>query len=235
VLVAAHQPTFLPWLGLFDKLVRADVLVLLDDVQAPRSGAGSWINRVRVLVGGEARWVTVPILRAHGRLQLVREVRIDETQDWRERIVRTVRHAYSRAPRFGDLFPLVEELIRRDESTIAAYNELNLQRVMSALDLRAARLVRSSELETGDSRGTELLVALTRAVGGTTYLSGDGSQGYLEPEDFAGSGVELGYQEYQHPRYPQGTGDFVPGLSVVDALLHCGIEATAELIQRRGR
>ena len=40
--VAIHQPNFLPWLGWFDKLARADVMVLLDDVQFPKKGgAGS--------------------------------------------------------------------------------------------------------------------------------------------------------------------------------------------------
>ena len=49
--VAVHQPTFLPWLGWWDKLARADVLVLLDDVQFPKKG-GTWMNRVRMLVSG---------------------------------------------------------------------------------------------------------------------------------------------------------------------------------------
>jgi hypothetical protein len=61
--VAIHQPNFLPWLGFFDKLARADVFVLLNSVQFPRTSKGTWINRVKLLVGGEARWATVPIVR----------------------------------------------------------------------------------------------------------------------------------------------------------------------------
>jgi len=39
------------------------------------------------------------------------------------------------------------------------------------------------------------------------------------------------YQEFQHPRYDQvNTAEFVPGLSVIDALMNCGFERTAELI-----
>ena len=32
-ILATHQPQYLPWLGFFDKLDRADVFVLLDNVQ----------------------------------------------------------------------------------------------------------------------------------------------------------------------------------------------------------
>src|ERR1700730_2689424 len=54
--VAIHQPNFLPWLGYFDKLARCDMFVLLDSVQFPKRN-GTWMNRVKVLVGGEAAWV----------------------------------------------------------------------------------------------------------------------------------------------------------------------------------
>lgn len=227
--VAAHQPTFLPWLGFFDKLHRADLFVLLDDVQAPRTGAGSWINRVRMLVGGQPRWVTVPVHR-HGRHD-VRQVRIDDDQPWRARMLRTIEHGYRRAGHYEALSSLVQELVDTLESFVAAFNEQNLRRLANELGLDDTKLVRSSELEV-TGHGTELLIQLTKAAGGTTYLSGDGSYGYLEEERFAGSGVELAYQRFEHPVYSQRSPRFVPGLSVVDALLHCGIEATRELIVR---
>ena len=40
--LAAHQPNFLPWLGLLHKVGQADVWVLADDVQYSR---GSLTNR----------------------------------------------------------------------------------------------------------------------------------------------------------------------------------------------
>ena len=51
-LAAIHQPNFLPWLGYFDKVARADVFVLLDDAQFQKM-RGTWTNRVQLLVGGE--------------------------------------------------------------------------------------------------------------------------------------------------------------------------------------
>src|SRR5207244_8568879 len=111
--VAAHQPTFLPWLGWFDKALRADVFVVLDDVQWPREGSGNWMNRVRVLVSGKPQWITAPV--RHGGDQRVDEVVFDDAQPWRDKILRTLEVNYRRANAFEETFPLVRELVSNAE------------------------------------------------------------------------------------------------------------------------
>ena len=229
MIVAAHQPNFLPWLGFFDKLVRADVLVLLDDVQFPRTGAGVWTNRVRIVIAGEPQWITVPILRAGRGVQLVNEVRIDDSQPWRKKLLRTIELNYSKAAAFGEMFPLVRSLVETDSELLAEYNDRNLRRLAAELGLDESKLVRSSELAV-ESAGTDLLIAVTRAVGGTVYLSGDGAAGYQDDERFAQAGLELRFQEYEHPEYPQLAPAPVPGLSIVDALLNCGFDGARALV-----
>ena len=45
MIVAIHQPQYLPWIGYFDNLDRADVFVLLDNVQYKKN---EWQNRNRI-------------------------------------------------------------------------------------------------------------------------------------------------------------------------------------------
>ncbi len=78
VVVAIHQPNFLPWLGYFDKVAKSDVFVFLDSVQAPKTG-GSWLNRVRLAMNGEARWVTAPIDRTFHGVKRVHELEFGST------------------------------------------------------------------------------------------------------------------------------------------------------------
>ena len=230
--VAIHQPNFLPWLGYFDKLARADVFVLLDDVQFPRTSKGTWMNRVKLLVGGKPAWVTVPIVRADGALREVREVRIDDSQPWRKKLLRTVEHSYRRAPHFEDVFPLVEELVMRPTDNLASFNEANVHRLATELGLDPAKIVRSSTIPTR-RHGTDLMIELTKAVGGSTYLSGNYAGGaYQEEEKFPEAGVELRYQNFEHPTYPQPLDTPVHGLSIVDALMNCGRAGTRELVQQ---
>jgi hypothetical protein len=227
--VAIHQPNFLPWLGFFDKLARADVLVLLDSVQFPRTSKGTWINRVKLLVGGREQWATVPIVRSEGSALPIAEVRIDEAQPWRKKLIRTIELNYRRAPAFENVFPLVSELLSTPADRIAAFNEQNVRRVAEALDFDTGKLVRSSDIDAG-GQSTDLLIELTLAVGGTAYMPGGDAYRYQEDRKFADRGLELTPQEFAHPTYSQTVEPFVPGLSVVDALMNCGFAGTRELL-----
>ena len=229
-LVAIHQPAFLPWLGWWDKLVRADVFVLLDDVQFPKKG-GSWMNRVQMLVNGEPRWVTVPVDRAYHGVRTVRETRIDDEWPWRDKVAKTIAASYGRAEFFGDVGPLVDELLHRPEERIAELNEAAIRAIAERLSLDVSKLVRQSELEVTGT-GTDLLVDLCTSIGATAYLTGDGADGYLEPEKFAAAGLELLRQNFEPQRYPQPAPDHVPGLSIVDALMNCGWGGTSALLAR---
>lgn len=233
MLVAIHQPTFLPWLGWWDKLARADVFVLLDDVQFPKKG-GTWMNRVRILIGGEARWVTVPVDRAFSGTRSVREMRIDVGRPWRDELLRTLASSYGRTPHFADVMPAVEDALASPSDRIAELNESAIRSLAGPLGLDASRLVRQSDLGVKGT-GNELLVALCRAVGGDVYLSGDGAGDYLSEQAFADAGLDLRYQKFSPPAYPQAVADHVPGLSVVDALMSCGWKGTAALVARLSR
>ena len=38
MIIAVHQPQYLPWLGYFDKMARSDLFVFLDNVQYNKEG-----------------------------------------------------------------------------------------------------------------------------------------------------------------------------------------------------
>ena len=228
-LVAIHQPNFFPWLGYFDKLARADVFVLLDHVQFQKKG-GNWANRVQLLTGGDrAGWVTAPVNRSYHGTRPIRDVTIDDTRPWREKLLKTIVANYARAAHFDEAFPVVEELIGHPSRRLAELNENAIRRLAGEIGLPARPIVLSSSLEPAGS-GTDLLIELVRAVDGDAYLSGGGAEGYLMPGKFAAAGVELRMQDFDHPIYQQGKGEFVAGLSVIDPLLHLGPEGTRHLV-----
>ena len=209
MLVACHQPNFLPWLGFFAKLARSDRFVLLDDVQFPRTSRGTYTNRVQLMIGGTPAWLTVPVVREG--VQRIREVRIDDRQPWRRKALRTIEMNYARLPGFAATMPLVRELLELDTDRIAVLNEEAIRRLAPA---HAHKLVRQSDLPPADAAGTDLLIELVRAVGGDAYLSGDGADGYQEEPKYAAAGLGFELLGFAHP----DTGA-PPGLSIVDALM----------------
>lgn len=233
MLVAIHQPNFFPWLGYFDKIRRADMFVFLDAVDYPRSGSGgmgSWCNRVKIAIQGEAQWVTCPLQKlALG--EPITAATIDDHQPWRRKLLRTLEANYGRAGRFGEAMPLLKSLIEAEETNLAAFNIAAVRTIAARLGI-GARFLRQSEI-THAGTSTARLISLVKAVGGTAYLAGGGAGGYQEDELFAREGIELAYQNFT-PR-PYGPPDrFVPGLSVIDYLMHDG-RPLAETFPGAGR
>ncbi len=226
--VAIHQPNFLPWLGFFDKLCRSDTFVILDAVQHPQAG-GSWLNRTRLLEQGAAAWKTIPL--RHGGLQAIRETEIADDVPWRARFMKSLRMNYARASAFADVMPLVTDLMSSPSVRLCDFNLQAIQTLRERLGLTRTRVLRQSEL-VAEGHSTELLINLVRAAGGSVYLSGDGADGYQDAGAFARAGVQLEFQGFRHPEYAQrGVTGFVPGLSVVDALMHCGFDRVGEMLR----
>ena len=225
VVVAIHQPNFLPWLGFFDKLARSDVFVLLDTVPFSRRMR---INRVQLLANGKATWLTVPVRREE-REPMLAEALVDDSHPWRRKAMHTLQINYGSLPGFDETLELMEPTLRDPNERLAVFNEGAIRRIAKALALDRPKLVRASELAVSGT-ASERLAALTASVGGTTYLSGPGAGGYLEEGPFTQRGLELRIQQFSPPDYPQRAPEPVHGLSIVDALMSVGVEGVRELL-----
>lgn len=220
-LVAIHQPNFFPWLGYFDKIRRADIFILLDDVQYQKTG-GTWSNRVRLLINGEGRWLTAPLERNFHGMRAINQMVFSDKDDWRGRVLRTIHSAYRRAAYFSEVWRVVEPLIANPAQNLAEFNIHAITAMANAMRLDTSRFVRSSSLPTG-STATHRLIDLTRSVGGGQYLCGGGAGGYQDDQAFKDAGIVLAYQGFSPAPYPQqGGGAFVAGLSAIDAAMNVG-------------
>ncbi len=224
-IVAIHQPNYLPWLGYFHKIARADVFVFLDDVQFSKN---SYINRVRILAGGKQRWLTVPVsVHLGDAIKTVRPARTD----WAAAHLDTMRTFYGEAHSFRAVWPTLAEIYAAlPHGSIAASNRALVEGVAGELGLQC-RFLASSEIETGAAAGDDRLVRIVQAVAPDgTYLSGKGGANYQDPDRFTAAGLGFRYTDFAHPRYDQGGGEFVAGLSVVDAIFQLGWRGTADLL-----
>lgn len=222
-IVAIHQPNFFPWLGFFDKLRTADVFILMDNVQYPKKG-GSWTNRVRLLVSGRPSWVTMPVKRDYHGYRTIAEIEVDDSVPWRKKLIATLKANYSKASFFAQTMAFLEPLIFFPSSSVSDFNINAITAIASAAGWKDKLILGSSLNAQGSA--TELLISMTKAVEGTAYLCGGGAGGYQIDGLFDEAGLELIFQEFLHPSYSQcSAGDFVAGLSIVDALMNVGFDA----------
>ncbi|MFN2533461.1 MAG: WbqC family protein [Pyrinomonadaceae bacterium] len=228
-IVAIHQPTFFPWLGFFNKIHRANVFVILDNVQFSKKG-GTWANRVKLLVGAKPKWITMPVDRNYHGVRTYGEMMIDNGIPWRDKLLKTIHFSYGRAPHFAEVFPTIESLVSNPTPRLTDYNLSAILYLVKVFGIDVSKIVFASSLKT-EGTATDLLISIVKAANGTAYLCGGGAGGYQEDEKFAAAGLNLIYQNFQHPVYEQISGqNFVTGLSVIDALMNCGFRKTGELV-----
>jgi len=227
--VAIHQPNFFPWLGYFDKIARADEFIFMDNVQFPKTG-GVWSNRVKLMIGGEARWVTAAIDRNYSGIRQIREMYFLSSNPWRQKMLKSLESNYRKHPFYTDVMTPLESLIMNPESNIAEYNIYAVTEICKLIGLEHNKLRRSSEFET-DKVSNELLCELTSQVGGTVYMCGGGADGYQDEQVFQKLRIQLKYQHFKHPEYNQyGRKSFTSGLSLIDSAMNLGWKPLANIL-----
>lgn len=218
VTVSVLQPGYLPWLGYFDLAALSDTFVIYDDVAFDKR---SWRNRNRILGPAGPQWLTVPV-ETKGRFgQPINTVRIAD-QFWPAKHLMSLRHCYGKAPSFDWLFPQLDAYL--SARTYSWLLDLCLEGHDLLCRLLAVRSERrlSSELGIGRIGKTERLAAIATSLNARRFIATDASQAYMNEAIWRAAGVDLVYQRYPHPVYPQIGPGFVSHLSVVDALMFLG-------------
>ncbi|WP_207765418.1 WbqC family protein [Cuspidothrix issatschenkoi] len=229
-IVAIHQPNFFPWLGYFDKIARSDIFIIMDNVQFPKTGAGTWSNRAKLLIAGQSNWITMPIIRSYSGKITYQDIQINNHQTWRSKLLKTIQINYCRSSFFDIVFPQLLELINYPTDSLVDFNLNAIHELINVLELDISKFILGSNLKV-EGNATDLLISMVKAVEGTAYLCGGGASGYQENDKFSLEGIELIYQNFQHPVYQQiNTKEFVSGLSIIDVLMNCGFEKTRELL-----
>jgi hypothetical protein len=213
--IAIHQPQFLPWLGYLDKINRADLFVALDSVQFKKN---EWQNRNRIRTARGWQWVTVPVLHDFG--QLIKDVRINQTTDWRAKHLKALEMHYARAAHRVPVLAGLRAIYRQSWDRLSDLNLAVIRWLLGEFGIKTP-LRLSSEMQLPDEP-TERLIAICRAVGATSYLAGAGARDYMDFKKFEQAGLAVEVQEFHHPAYRQCYEPFEPGLSAIDLLLTCG-------------
>jgi hypothetical protein len=218
------QPGYLPWLGYFDLLQKADIFVHYDDVQFDKHG---WRNRNRVKGPNGTIWLTVPIRHSGRTGQSILEVEIDDREDWRRRHLSTIAQSYARARFTGAIVPRLRNIIENPWPRLVDLDLALIDWLAAEMGIATPRY-RASELDIGGDRN-ERLINLCRHFRATRYISGNAAQDYLDQARFAAAGIEVVWHNYAHPSYTQQHGLFVPYLSVLDLILNVGEESLSVL------
>ena len=219
MIVAVHQPQYLPWLGYFDKIDRADLFVLLDNVQFKKN---EWQNRNRIKTAGGTQWLTVPV--TYKFPQRINEVVINNRERWQHQQRQAILSNYRKAPCWDYVAASLEEIFAPAWEYLAPLNIFVVKRLAEILGI-ATPLYVASELPAFPENPDERLIAIAKHFGADTYLAGGGGRDYMDLDRYERNSIKVLFQVYHHPVYEQKFGAFEPFMSVLDLLFNHGPES----------
>jgi len=226
--VVIHQPDFFPYIGFFQRLLYADLFVILDDVQFLKRG---WQHRDKIKVSykDKSTWITLKIKKAPTDTKINKTTLAMEEKD-KHKLLNQILLNYKEAPYYCEIAPIIKKLIMYNETNLAKFNINIIKTLISIFDINID-IIKSSDIKYSGTKN-RLNASIAKEVKATNYLSGLGAKEYFEETPFKENNINVLWQKFKHPIYPQLHGDFIPNLSCIDLLFNCGIENSKNIIRK---
>ncbi len=223
--VAIMQPYFFPYIGYFQLIGAVDLFIVYDNIQYTKKG---WINRNRMLLNGKDVKFTIPVKGDSDFLDVRdREVAHDFNC---EKLLNRIRGAYSKAPYFSDVFPLVEDVVRYEDSNLFCFVHHSIVKTCEHLGITTGILVSSDVPIDHNLKNQDKVIALCREVGASTYVNAFGGQELYSREAFQEIGIELRFIKSKPFEYSQFGETFVPWLSIIDVMMFNSLDVIRDYI-----
>ena len=222
--VAIHQPNFMPWLGYFSKIKNADIFVFLDDIQFTKN---SFTNRVKIASQGKEQWITIPVINS-GLEKTIMKTEIFNPDFNFQKILKTIHLNYKRTPFFDQTYSLIEPVLKKRQTQISELNKELIVIISSELKIKTKFLSSSQlKLTSNNFNASERLVNICKILDCSIYMSGKGGFNYQDINLFEQNNLKIQPNDFKPLVYKQAhNGEFISGLSILDALFNIGFEKT---------
>ncbi len=226
MVVAIMQPYFFPYIGYFQLMAAADAFVFYDDAQYMKGG---WINRNRILRDNAAAWWTFPIVHDDYRLP-IRQRSYVRGPDPLRSLLGKIEGAYSHAPYYRSIFPLITELLYSKNDNVADYNVGILKALSRQLGIKCSFLSSSDIGNNSGLQGQARVVDICRQLGAGKFINPIGGLELYEKAAFADAKTSLGFLQARTTDYPQFVTPHLPFLSIIDVMMFNSENRIADML-----
>lgn len=217
--IAIMQPYFFPYLGYWQLINAVDKFVIYDDVNYITRG---WVNRNKILVNGQAHYITVPVKNA-SQNRLITEIELHPESAWRLKLNKTISLNYKKSPFFSSVYPVLEKIIAFPSENLTGYLSHQLQTLATQMAIDT-EFVHSDAYANNVLSGSARILDICKRENASTYINAPGGKSLYDPTIFASQGIELRFLKMRAIAYPQRGAIFLPNLSIVDVLMENGFE-----------
>ena len=229
--IGIMQPYFFPYIGYFQLIKSVDRFILFDDVQYIRHG---WINRNRILKPGEGWQFIITPLQKHKQVELIRDVKLAENDDWKKKIIRQIEHYNVKAKYYNELIQLLNNCFDIKDTSVVKFNARCIEMVCEYLSI-PFKVEISSEMNFDYSNvksPDEWALRMCEQLKGEEYINPSGGMEFFDKTKFENSNIKLTFFSPSLTPYNQKRQGFEHGLSIIDVLMFNGPEITRQMIDK---
>ena len=223
--LAIMQPYFFPYIGYFQLIAAVDMFIVYDNIKYTKKG---WISRNRMLQNGKDAMFSLSLKSDSDSLDVCdRELAADFNRD---KLLNQFNGAYRRAPYFAQTFPLVEQIVRHEDTNLFRFLHHSIVRTCEHLGIATEIRISSGIAIDHDLKNQDKVLALCEAVGATTYVNAIGGMELYSKETFLEKGIELKFIKSKLFEYAQFGDAFVPWLSIIDVMMFSPLDTIRAVI-----
>ncbi|MCX7735855.1 MAG: WbqC family protein [Candidatus Kapabacteria bacterium] len=224
MIVTGHQPQYLPYIGLFNKIAKSDIFLFTDNVQFLKE---SWQSRTIIKSPkDEILYLSINVKTKNRSTQLIKDVEVADLK-WQKKHIQTIKQNYSKTQYFDEIFPILEKYYINEikfliDITIPLLIEMiNLLKINVNIDY-------CSNLQIDGSKTTALIQKCIK-TNSDTYLAGQGGKNYIDIQEFKKNNLNILFNNFVHPVYKQTGQKFLEGMAIIDLFFNEGIENSRKI------
>lgn len=217
--LAIMQPYFFPYVGYYQLMNAVDEFVVYDNIEFTKKG---WINRNRILVNGAPDYISLPLKKDSDYLNINERYLSEMWIVNRKKILNRIAECYRKAPFYEEAFPLVEECLWYDDTSLFNFIFNSLSKTKAFLGIKTKLILSSTVVGVDNNlKAQEKILSICAAQGAKTYINSIGGMQLYDTDVFKERGVVLKFLQANPIVYNQYNNDFVPWLSIIDIIMFC--------------
>jgi hypothetical protein len=213
--LAIMQPYLFPYVGYFQLAAAVDKFVFYDDVNFIKNG---WINRNRMLLGDQVRYLTVPLSGASPSLK-INEVMVEPRERWLRKLLESIRHAYAKAPHYPQVSALIGRILAEPLAPVSLLASHTVMEICRYLEIDTEFVPSSTKYCNAQLKGIERVIDICAREQASAYVNLPGGRQLYDSAAFSARGIELAFIEPNLCPYAQFDDAFHPALSILDVLM----------------
>lgn len=230
--IAIMQPYFFPYLGYISLIKNTDKFIFFDVVQFIRHG---WIERNRILKPDSGwQYISVP-LEKHSLETKIADIKINNTENWRERILAQLTHYKKGASFYYKTIDVVKKGLDIETDSVVKLNANILSCIFEYLELPFNYEIFSEmNLEIAPVNAPdEWALNICKSLGNVDeYWNPPGGVEFFDCEKYTKNGIKICFEKVNFKPYRQksDSAGFESGLSIIDVMMFNSPQQIREML-----